>query len=64
MSDCMIPVLRSAAPQLKRESEKDGFLADFISFFISRRLLAPNIKQREFLSEGAVQVSQQVRPKL
>ena len=26
--------------------------------------MAPNIKQREFLSEGAVQVSQQVRSKL
>ena len=32
--------------------------------FFCRRLLAPNIKQREFLSEGAVQVSQQVRPKV
>ena len=26
--------------------------------------MAPNVKQREFLSEGAVQVSQQVRSKL
>lgn len=65
-----------AVKQLKERETEEGKLSDildtdddcindaddvFVFFFSFRRLIAPNIRQKEFLAEGAVSVSQQVR---